>query len=334
MATKQLVEVSIWQDRWFKKLSKDQKLVFLHLLTHPTINPAGMFEIDLIYLQYVLMIDNPEDVLKSLAPKIQYDESKDLIWITNYYAKNRGVNPDKLKRSIENTLKKFSSSFLSKMFAEHYNITQKSSKPFIEADLANPYGTLNKVFNDNEHENDNENENKNLNKKIDELDSLNIAKEKEIEKDLDISKDLDRVVDPYQAQDLWNNMLVPLGFKQAKTWPNTQLDTFIRITQAVGDIKNWEIVMDRVSKGWLKDSETFNFSWFFDDVKASKIINGAYDIIFKSKEEKELEKNKHISQKIEEERAKRIEIENRTIENNRMSMADLTSELKKISSCL
>ena len=58
MATKQLIETSIWKDKWFRDLDKRFQILFFYLLTNESINPAGMYEIDEIYINHALNIKN------------------------------------------------------------------------------------------------------------------------------------------------------------------------------------------------------------------------------------------------------------------------------------
>jgi uncharacterized phage protein (TIGR02220 family) len=162
MATKQLLETSIWKDRWFINLGNKERLLFLYLLTNEGINPAGMYEIDDLYIDKRLGCKK-EDI-KKLAPKVLFDEKQNIVWIVKYYQKNsRG---DKIQKSVQNTLNKYSESFIVSEFAKIYN---NKGFQIDKIDYRYSINTVPILSNDNDNDNDNENENENEKEVIDYL---------------------------------------------------------------------------------------------------------------------------------------------------------------------
>ena len=150
MPTKQLIETCIWRDMWFKNLPNDLKLLFLYLLTNESINPAGIYEVDDIYLNY-LGFKNIKESLKKLEPKVLYDDENNIVWITSYVKKNsRGGT---IKKSIENTISKYSKSILIRKFMNYYKFMD------FQLDSIDNSGThLDYAMVYNEHDNDNDKE--------------------------------------------------------------------------------------------------------------------------------------------------------------------------------
>lgn len=86
-----------------------------------------------------------------------------------------------------------------------------------------------------------------------------------------------KVVNPDQAMMLWNEILIPKGFEPARYYPNSKLKDFIFFSKAVGGMDEWRKLIESISDSWLAKAESFSFSWFFDEDKAAKILNGQYN---------------------------------------------------------
>lgn len=104
-----------------------------------------------------------------------------------------------------------------------------------------------------------------------------IKKEKHIgARDLCAEK-IGKVVNPDQAMMLWNEILIPKGFEPARYYPNSKLKDFIFFSKAVGGMDDWRKLIESIPDSWLAKAESFSFSWFFDEEKAAKILNGQYN---------------------------------------------------------
>lgn len=86
MAKKRYVDDSFWTDPYIEKLSPDYKLVFLHLLTNPLCNIAGVFEIRLKRIAYETGYDI--EVIENIFKRFDKDQKiirfKDWIIIKNH----------------------------------------------------------------------------------------------------------------------------------------------------------------------------------------------------------------------------------------------------------
>ena len=159
MATKQLIETSIWKDKWFRtKLDRQSRLLFVYLISNESINPAGLYEVDIDYTKKYLGVSDFPKMMKLLEPKVFFDRSQDIVWIVKYARKNsRGP---KIKKSIENTLNKYISSSLVKEFLCFYKDFkfQIDRKGYLKKEKDYQGDTI--VSNDNDNDNDNDNEDK------------------------------------------------------------------------------------------------------------------------------------------------------------------------------
>lgn len=85
------------------------------------------------------------------------------------------------------------------------------------------------------------------------------------------------IVNPFRARDLWNEILMPLGFSEAKYFRGGDIPKFIKFSKAVGQEKDWREMLTKCSdSSFLKNCGAFSFAWFFDEDKQMKMINGQY----------------------------------------------------------
>ncbi len=249
MATKQLIENSIWNDVWFKSLSDRSKVLFFYLLINPEQTPAGIFEIDLDVISIKLKIKDPLAEIRKLADKVVFDEKKSLIWIKNYYQKNS--NGPKIQKSVENTVKKHRTSFIAVAFCDYNNLDFDIDRVSIEYQRG--IDTIQIVSNEHEHDNDNDNENDN--EKKPKIYSL--------------------------VFDYWNSKENLPKVKAKSEGRIKKIKTLTSKSGFLGSFECWSELIDTVAlsdfltgkndRGWTAD-----FDWCITPANAVKIYEGKY----------------------------------------------------------
>jgi hypothetical protein len=75
-----------WDDDWFHKLSRDQRYLFIYLWTNIRCTPAGVYHINLATIASEAKFAEEElpELLKSLAPKVEWYPEINLVWVKNF----------------------------------------------------------------------------------------------------------------------------------------------------------------------------------------------------------------------------------------------------------
>jgi hypothetical protein len=92
------IEVSTWNDRKFRKLSHDAKLVFFMLLTHPSMLSVGCFKASPPGLAAELDME-PEAFLKAFREAleqgmVEFDAEACLVVLPNFLKYNKPESPN------------------------------------------------------------------------------------------------------------------------------------------------------------------------------------------------------------------------------------------------
>jgi len=157
LATKQLIETSIFGDKWFRKLSDKKKLIYLYLLINPEMNPAGLYEIDTDVISIKLKVKNPKELLKELSPKVIFDSKNDLIWLPKYFIKN-SKGPI-IWKAVQYVLDKYAHSFLVDNFVETYKYFKFNRNKIVYPENKIVYQDDAILLNDNDNDHDHDNNN-------------------------------------------------------------------------------------------------------------------------------------------------------------------------------
>jgi len=98
MAKFRKVDVRIWNDKNFNDLSSYGKLVFLFVLTHPSLTPLGAMRATIEGLHSELK-DVPMEAFREAFAKglIRYDAKACFVWLPNFMKYNKPENPNVLK---------------------------------------------------------------------------------------------------------------------------------------------------------------------------------------------------------------------------------------------
>lgn len=98
MAKQRYVQDSFWTDPYIEKLTPDEKLVFLHLLTNPQCNIAGVYELRSKRLAYETGYDTEivENILKRFERDRKVIRHNDWIIIVNHL-KHQNLGDDTAK---------------------------------------------------------------------------------------------------------------------------------------------------------------------------------------------------------------------------------------------
>jgi len=77
-------DTCIWIDRWFEKLTHQEKFAFIYLWTNDHCNQAGFYEISLSRIEYELGF-NIEKTFLALKPKVEWFPDCSTVWVKNFF---------------------------------------------------------------------------------------------------------------------------------------------------------------------------------------------------------------------------------------------------------
>jgi hypothetical protein len=118
MAKQRYVQDSFWTDPYIERLTPDEKLVFLHLLTNPQCNVAGVYELRAKRLAYETGYDT--EVVETILKRFQKDKKiirfKEWIVIVNHIKhQNLGdLTAEGINRVIKQTPEEIQDLFIEK----------------------------------------------------------------------------------------------------------------------------------------------------------------------------------------------------------------------------
>ena len=132
MARYRPVHVKIWSDPHFEEYSKNQKLIFLYLITNEHTTESGIYPITLKTISQRTDIPTAEvEKAFSSFKNISYEMETGCVFIHNFLRYNGGGRPDLLKLSVQQDAKTTKTS-LWRMFDTlypNYKITPPQTPP-------------------------------------------------------------------------------------------------------------------------------------------------------------------------------------------------------------
>lgn len=99
-----------WTDPWFRKLTRECKILFIYLWTNSHKNVAGLYVIDMETMAFEtgLTLEETETALSTLHPKVKYDERNKVVWVVNHvrhqYMKTTKISPKIVTAITKNLL--------------------------------------------------------------------------------------------------------------------------------------------------------------------------------------------------------------------------------------
>ncbi len=103
------LDTDTWDDPWFADLPAPSKLLFLYFVTNRRTTPAGVFEITERAMAFETGLD-PATIaaaLPTLAPKVQWWPELRVVWVRNFYKRQRANSNDKFTQSARKALAQF-----------------------------------------------------------------------------------------------------------------------------------------------------------------------------------------------------------------------------------
>lgn len=108
MAVQRVVETSFWDDEYIVTLSKDEKLLFLYLLTNPLTNIAGVYQITLRRISFDTGLSDPE--LLVILSKFEKDKKvyqhDGYMILVNWPKHQKYEEHSKIRKGIETIIHK------------------------------------------------------------------------------------------------------------------------------------------------------------------------------------------------------------------------------------
>lgn len=114
MANQRMLNTRLWRDSYIAKLTKDEKLVFLYLLSNPDANLSGIYEIPL--KQICIDIDINEEQLLTIFNKLEHDEKVCYYggWVIIRNAiKHQNTSNSKIRAGIDRELSNLNEALMS-----------------------------------------------------------------------------------------------------------------------------------------------------------------------------------------------------------------------------
>lgn len=115
------IHKKIWNDKDFKKSSKDEKLLFLYFSTCEATNNSGIYEIPLstISEQTAINLLSVKKILqKGSIKNIEYDMENEVVFVVNARKYSPGGKPDLVEKGILSEYKENSKTYLWTSFLE------------------------------------------------------------------------------------------------------------------------------------------------------------------------------------------------------------------------
>jgi len=108
-----LISQSIWVNKEFLRLPKDEKLLYIYLLTSPRTNNLGVYEADLSFITFETGIPNVKFHLKRLSDFVAFDEENEIVVVRDFIRLTKLAGP-KVEKGIyyefrrqKNSIKQF-----------------------------------------------------------------------------------------------------------------------------------------------------------------------------------------------------------------------------------
>jgi hypothetical protein len=97
---KRSITLGIWTDAWFEELKAAEKLVWLHLLTHPNSNMIGFFDISIKRIASDCSLERTEveQALSQFANQEKAFVYGTKVWLCNF-VKHQDMNPNMMKNA-------------------------------------------------------------------------------------------------------------------------------------------------------------------------------------------------------------------------------------------
>lgn len=108
MAKQRIIDVKFWDDKYIRKINKDEKLLFLYCLTNPLTDICGIYEISLDRIKFDTALEH--NLTKKIFKKFEKDGKmiyrEDWLGIKNFIKNQKPTKSILL--GIENSLKRIS----------------------------------------------------------------------------------------------------------------------------------------------------------------------------------------------------------------------------------
>lgn len=264
MAKNRYVNTKFWSDNYISRLNKDEKLLFLYLLTNERTTIAGIYELPVRYMAIETGMDEEdvERILKKFSRDKKASYTDGWVVISNFIKYQEVNKSPKIRQGIDNILE---------------NIPDKIRKGI--SNLSIPYTYPSNYINPNPNPNPNPNSNININTDTDTLFSFedfwklyprkkNKTQTHEVFKELDpslldiIKKDLQ--IRPTQDRDWVNGYPVnPDKYLKDRHWedeitpvsPSQEYDWRSDVEYIMSSTKDSKVI--KVCKKILKEDKGF-----------------------------------------------------------------------------
>lgn len=126
------VDSNIWDDTWFTDLTPDAKLLFLYLFTNRRTTPCGVFEITIRAMSFEtgLSTEQIQTALNLLAPKVIWYAETQVIWVRNFYKRQRANSNERFASAARKALDAFPMAIQSDVVAYYPELIPPLSHPY------------------------------------------------------------------------------------------------------------------------------------------------------------------------------------------------------------
>jgi hypothetical protein len=125
------IETAMWDDPWFAELPPNAKLLFVYLITNRRATACGVFEIQrrALVFETGLSGDAVKEAIDALAAKVTWWGDHQVIWVHNFYRRQRANTGPSFTVSAINALANYPSDVQTAVLAEYPELSSNSNDP-------------------------------------------------------------------------------------------------------------------------------------------------------------------------------------------------------------
>jgi hypothetical protein len=125
------IETAMWDDPWFAELPPNAKLLFVYLITNRRATACGVFEIQrrALVFETGLSGDAVKEAIDALERKVTWWGDHQIIWVHNFYRRQRANTGPSFTVSAKNALANYPSDVQATVLAEYPELGETPPDP-------------------------------------------------------------------------------------------------------------------------------------------------------------------------------------------------------------
>lgn len=125
------IETAMWDDPWFAELPPNAKLLFIYLITNRRATACGVFEIQrrALVFETGLSGDAVKEAIDALAEKVTWWGDHQIIWVHNFYRRQRANTGPSFTVSAVNALANYPDNVRTAVLTEYPELSATPNDP-------------------------------------------------------------------------------------------------------------------------------------------------------------------------------------------------------------